>query len=65
MIAITQVAGAVVLFAIGAAMVFYEWIRIKAGKPILNGHGAVQIYWMGYLASFVLGVTLMLAAILR
>ena len=65
MIALSQVAGAFVLFCIGGGMIFYEWTRIKAGKPILNGHSAVQMYWMGYLAMFVLGITFLLAAIIR
>jgi hypothetical protein len=28
---------AIAFFAVGALMVFYENIRIKAGRPILNG----------------------------
>lgn len=53
------------MLAIGAAMAFYEWTRIKAGRPILSGHQAVILYWVAYLTLFVLGVTTALAAIVR
>jgi hypothetical protein len=53
------------MLVIAGGMAFYEWTRIKAGKPILNGHQAVTLYWIAYLALFVLSVTSALAAILR
>jgi hypothetical protein len=56
---------AAAMLAIGAAMAFYEWTRIKAGRPILSGHQAVILYWVAYLTLFVLGVTTALAAIVR
>ncbi len=56
---------AAVMLAVAAGMAFYEWTRIKAGRPILKGHQAVVMYWIAYLALFVLGATTALAAIVR
>jgi divalent metal cation (Fe/Co/Zn/Cd) transporter len=56
---------AAVMLAVAGGMAFYEWTRIKAGKPILKGHQAVALYWVAYLTLFVLGVTTALAAIIR
>lgn len=53
------------MLAVAAGMAFYEWRRIKAGRPILKGHQAVAVYWIAYLALFVLGATTALAAIVR
>jgi len=44
------------LFGVGLAMVLYELARTKAGRPILKGRDAVQIYYMTYLMMFVLAV---------
>lgn len=44
------------LFGVGLAMVLYELSRNKAGRPILKGRDAAQIYYMAYLVLFVLGV---------
>jgi len=49
---------AVALLAVAAVMAFYEWTRIKVGRPILKGHQAVVLYWIAYLTLGVLGVTL-------
>jgi hypothetical protein len=38
--------------AVAGAMAFYEWTRIKAGRPILQGHQAVILYWVAYLTLF-------------
>jgi hypothetical protein len=57
-------AAAVVLFAIGFAMVLYEMARIKAGRPILQGSQAVQLYYVTYLTMFVLALVAALKAIL-
>jgi hypothetical protein len=59
------VAAAAALFAAGALMVFYENIRIRAGRPILNGSAAVQLYYVSYLTMFVLSATVAVAAIVR
>ena len=59
------VGGAVALFAVGTLMVLYENVRIRAGRPILNGHAAVQLYYVSYLTMFVLGTTVAVAAIVR
>ncbi len=56
---------AAVILAIAAGMAFYEWTRIKAGKPIQNGHQAITLYWVAYLTLFVLGVTTAIAAAVR
>ncbi len=56
---------AVALLALAAGMAFYEWSRIKAGRPIMNGSQAVVMYWVAYLSLFVLGVTTAIAAIVR
>jgi hypothetical protein len=59
------VGAAVVFFTVGTLMVLYENFRIRAGRPILKGHAAVQLYYVSYLTMFVLGVTVLAAAILR
>jgi hypothetical protein len=56
---------AAAMLAIAGAMAFYEWTRIKAGRPILQGHQAVILYWVAYLTLFVLGVTTAIAAVVR
>ena len=42
--------------AIGSLLVFYEWVRVKEGRPILKGKEAIQLYYVSYLTMFVLGV---------
>ena len=59
------IGAAIIFFGIGGSMVFYEWIRIKAGRPILKGREVVQLYYITYLSMFVLGTTVMVAAIVR
>lgn len=56
---------AIALFAVGVVMVLYENFRIRAGRPILNGSAAVQLYYVSYLTMFVLGTTVAVAAIVR
>jgi len=46
-------------------MVLYENARIRAGRPILKGSEAVQLYYVSYLTMFVLGATVTIAAIVR
>ncbi len=53
------------MLAVAGGMALYEWTRVKAGRPILNGHQAVAMYWIAYLALFVLGVTTAIAAVVR
>ena len=61
-----QLAGAaVVMLAVAAGMAFYEWTRLRARQPILQGHQAIVLYWISYLSLFVLAVTAALAAALR
>ena len=49
---------------IGGLLVFYEWSRAKAGRPILNGSEAVQLYYISYLTMFVLAVATAAKAII-
>jgi hypothetical protein len=56
---------AAAFLATGGAMAFYEWTRVTAGRPILNGSQAVTLYWIAYLSAFTLGLTSALAAIVR
>ena len=61
-----QVGGAgVLLFGAGFAMAFFEWSRSKTAAPLLAGTNVIQLYWITYLILFVLGVTLVAAAIIR
>jgi len=46
-------------------MVLYELARNKAGRPILKGSQAVQLYYITYLMMFVLGTTVTISAIVR
>ena len=55
----------VAFFTVGTLMVLYENVRIRAGRPILKGHAAVQLYYVSYLTMFVLGATVLVAAIVR
>jgi hypothetical protein len=60
-----QLLGAsIALFAVGGSMVFYELVRIKANRPLLNGHPAVDFYYISYLLMFVLGFIFALKAII-
>ena len=59
------VGAAIAFFAVGILMVLYENARIRAGRPILKGSEAVQLYYVSYLTMFVLGVTVTIAAIVR
>ena len=56
---------AVAMLGAGCGMAYYEWVRIKAKRPIMNGSQAVVLYWMAYLSLFVLGATTALAAVLH
>jgi hypothetical protein len=59
------IGAAIIFFGIGGLMVFYEWLRIKAGRPILKGRDVAQLYYISYLLMFVLGATVIVAAIVR
>lgn len=57
--------GAAVAFSgVGLAMVLYELYRIKAGRPILKGSQAMQLYYIAYLTMFVLAVVTAAKAII-
>jgi len=60
-----RIGAAFAFTAIGAAMAGYEWARLKSGRPLLAGHGAIDLYWMAYLACFTLGLAFFVAALLR
>lgn len=52
-------------FAVGTGMILYEVARNKANRPILNGGNAIQLYYCGYLSSFVLGTVCVVAAMVK
>ena len=54
----------VAFFGVGIAMVLYELARIEAGRPILRGSQAVQLYYVTYLTMFVLALVTGLKAII-
>jgi hypothetical protein len=56
---------AVAFFAVGIGMILYEIARNKANRPILNGGNAIQLYYCGYLSSFILGTVCVIAAIVK
>ena len=56
---------AVAFFAVGIGMILHELARNKANRPILNGGNAIQLYYCGYLTSFVLGTVCVIAAIVN
>jgi hypothetical protein len=56
---------AVAFFAVGIGMTRYEIARNRANRPILNGGNAIQLYYCGYLSSFVLGTVCVIAAIVK
>jgi hypothetical protein len=58
------VGAAVAFFGVGIAMLLYELARTKAGRPILNGSQAVQVYYMTYLTMFVLAIVTATKAII-
>jgi hypothetical protein len=55
----------VAFFAVGTGMILYEVARTKANRPILNGGNAIQLYYCGYLSSFVLGTVCVVAAMVK
>jgi hypothetical protein len=55
---------AVACLGVGAVMLFYELSRIKAGRPILKGSQAIQLYYVTYLTMFVLAFITGLKAII-
>ena len=46
-------------------MILYEITRNKANRPILNGGNAIQLYYCGYLTSFVLATVCVIDAIAK
>jgi len=56
---------AVAMLAASGVMAVYEWTRIRAGRPLMAGSQVVVLYWIAYLALFVLGITTVFAAVLR
>jgi hypothetical protein len=56
---------AAAMLAAAGGMAFYEWTRVRARRPILDGHQAVVFYWISYLSLFMLGIVTALAAVIR
>jgi hypothetical protein len=48
-----------------AVLVFYEYVRSKAGRPILAGTNVVQLYYCAYLSSFLLAIMCLVAAAVK
>jgi hypothetical protein len=53
------------LVGVGSGMAFYEWSRIKAGRPLLQGRAVLTLYWVVYLLLIVLGIATGVTAIVR
>ncbi len=58
-------AAAAVLMLTGGAMAFYEWSRVKGGRPLFKGREIITLYWISYLSLFMLSITFTAAAIIR
>jgi hypothetical protein len=59
------VALAVAFLCVGSAMASFDVVRARAGRPIAGGRDAIQLYWIVYLAMFVLAITSAVAATVR
>lgn len=53
---------AVGMFTIAGGMIFYEYARTRAGRPLGKNEAIAIPYWITYLMLVVLGACVMLAA---
>jgi hypothetical protein len=60
-----QLAVAIVMFGIAGSMIFYEYVRSKAGRPLSNNEITAMPYWLTYLMLLVLGTCVLVTAIIR
>lgn len=51
------------LLAVGGSKAFYDYFRVKSGRPILNGRPTVDLYYITYLAMFTLGIAIAVKSI--
>jgi hypothetical protein len=60
-----QFAIAIAMFIIAGGMIFYEYARSKAGRPLRNNEVTAMPYWLAYLMLLVLGTCVLVTAIVR
>jgi hypothetical protein len=60
-----QLAVAIAMFGIAGSMMFYEYMRSKAGRPLSNNEITAMPYWLAYLMLLVLGTCVLVTAIVR
>ncbi len=53
------------MFVIAGGMIFYEYARSKAGRPLRSNEIAAMPYWLTYLMLLVLGTCVLVTAIVR
>jgi hypothetical protein len=53
------------MLALSGAMMFYDYSRTKAGRPLSLHEYKATLYWLTYLTLLVLGFSLLLSAIIR
>jgi hypothetical protein len=60
-----QFAIAIAMFIIAGGMIFYEYARSKAGRPLRNNEVSAMPYWLAYLMLLMLGTCVLVTAIVR
>jgi hypothetical protein len=60
-----QLAIAIAMFGVAGSMIFYEYVRSKAGRPLSNNEITAMPYWLAYLMLLVLGTCVLVTAIVR
>jgi len=53
------------MLATAGSMIFYEYARTRAGRPLSTNEAIAIPYWITYLMLLVLGACVMLAAFIR
>ena len=57
-----QLGSGFAMLGISGGMIFYEYVRGKAGRPIKNNERLAILYWMTYLSLILLGLALIAAS---
>jgi hypothetical protein len=57
--------GPIGMLALSGAMMFYDYSRTKAGRPLSLHEYKATLYWLTYLTLLALGFCLLLSAIIR
>jgi hypothetical protein len=65
MLALQMSIAAVIFLLIGGGMAYYDWLRVRAGRPIFGGHIVIQFYWVTYLSMFALAILCAVTALIR